>query len=112
MEYAYSIAMGVLAVALWLYAGVMALTKDYKMLHYRTRASVEPKDPQRYTAQLAKVIALVAVAPAVSAVVGIWHKIAAAVVLGVLLVALICLGTLLMRKATPPDKEDDGALQK
>ena len=35
MEYGYSILMGIFAGALLLYAGLMALTKDYKMLPYR-----------------------------------------------------------------------------
>ena len=34
MEYGYSILMGIFAGALLLYAGLMALTKDYKMLPY------------------------------------------------------------------------------
>ena len=44
MEYGYSILMGVFAAALLIYAGMMALFKDYKMLPYRARVSVKPKN--------------------------------------------------------------------
>ena len=97
MEYAYSIVMGIFAAALLAYAGLMALTKDYKMLPYRSRASVKPKDPKKYTAQLAKVIALVAIAPAVSALVGLWNAIVAVVALIVLTVLFIWIGTKIVR---------------
>ena len=77
MEYGYSILMGIFAGLILIYAGLMALTKDYKMLPFRARVSVQPKDEKRYMKQLAKVVALVALAPAlsvliVSAVVFIW----------------------------------------
>ena len=71
MEYGYSILMGVFAGALLLYAGLMALTKDYKMLPYRARTSVQPKNPKKYMTQPAKVIALVACSPALSALAGL-----------------------------------------
>ena len=60
MEYGFSILMWFFAGALLLYAGLMALTKDYKMLPYRARTSVKPKNPKKYMTQLSKVIALVA----------------------------------------------------
>ena len=97
MEYAYSIIMACFAGALLLYAGLMALTKDYKMLPFRARVSVKPKNPKRYAAQLAKVIALVSLAPALSALVGLWNGIAAAVVLIASCVLFIWLGTKIMR---------------
>ena len=97
MEYAYSIIMGVFAAALLLYAGLMALTKDYKMLPYRARASVKPKDKKKYTLQLAKVIALVALAPLISALVGLWNKIVAVVVLILGVIIFIWLGTKIMK---------------
>lgn len=37
MKYAYSALMGCFAVALLIYAGLMALTKDYKILPVRSR---------------------------------------------------------------------------
>ena len=98
MEYAYSILMGIFAGALLLYAGLMALTKDYKILPFRSRASVKPKDPKKYTVQLAKVIALTAISPAISSLVGLWNVIVAVVVLIVFCILFIWLGTKIMRK--------------
>ena len=72
MEYGYSILMGIFAGLILIYAGLMALTKDYKMLPFRARVSVQPKDEKRYMKQLAKVVALVALAPALSALTGLW----------------------------------------
>ena len=89
MEYGYSILMGIFAGALLLYAGLMALTKDYKMLPYRARTSVKPKNPKKYTAQLAKAVALTAAAPAACGIVGIWSGIGAGIAFVVVLI--ICL---------------------
>ena len=97
MEYGYSILMGIFAGALLLYAGMMALFKDYKMLPYRARVSVKPKNEKLYMTQLAKVVALVALAPALSALAGLWNMIVALVVLIVSAVLFIWLGTKLMR---------------
>ena len=97
MEYAYSIFMGIFAGAILLYAGLMALTKDYKMLPYRARQSVKPKDPKKYAAQLAKVIALVALSPALSALTGLWNFTAAMVVLIGSMIVFIWLGTKIMK---------------
>ena len=97
MEHAYSIIMAVFAGALLLYAGLMALTKDYKMLPYRSRQSVKPKDPKKYAFQLSKVIALVALSPAISALVALWNTIAAVVALFAFMILFIWLGTKIMR---------------
>ena len=97
MEYAYSILMGIFAIALLLYAGLMALTKDYKMLPFRSRASVNPKDKKKYTVQLAKVIALVALSPLISSLVGLWNITVALIVLFVAMIFFIWLGTKIMR---------------
>lgn len=97
MEYGYSILMGIFAGAILLYAGLMALTKDYKMLPIRARQSVKPKDPKKYTAQLAKVIALVSLSPALSALAGLWSMTAALILLPVSMVLLIWLGTSFMK---------------
>ena len=97
MEYGYSILMGIFAGAILLYAGLLALTKDYKMLPIRARQSVKPKDPKKYTAQLAKVIALVSLSPALSALAGLWSMTAALIVLPVSMVLLIWLGTSFMK---------------
>ena len=97
MDSICSIVLGVFAGALLLYAGLMALTKDYKILPIRGQQAVKPKDPKRYTAQFAKVIALVAAAPAIGAIVGIWSVIAAVVVTVAGIVVCIWLGTKIMR---------------
>ena len=97
MENGFSILMGIFSAALLLYAGLLALTKEYKMLPYRSRQSVQPKDPKRYTTQLAKVIALVALAPALCALVGLWNPLVAGIVLVVGAIVFIRIGTKLMR---------------
>ena len=97
MEYGYSILMGIFAGLILIYAGLMALTKDYKMLPFRARVSVQPKDEKRYMKQLAKVVAMVALAPALSALTGLWNMIAALIVLVVSAVVFIWLGTKIMR---------------
>ena len=97
MEHAYSIIMAAFAALLLIYASLMALTKDYKMLPLRARASVKPKDPKRYMFQLSKVIALVALSPGSSALVALWNTIAAVVVLFVSMILFIWLGTKIMR---------------
>ena len=97
MEYAFSIFMGIFAGALLLYAGLMALTKDYNLLPIRARQSVKPKNPKKYTAQLAKVIALVALSPALSALTGLWNPMAAMLVLIGSMIVFIWLGTKIMK---------------
>ncbi len=97
MEYGYSILMGCFSAALLLYAGLMALTKDYKMLPFRARVSVKPKDEKRYMTQLAKAVALAALAPALSALVGLWNKATALIVWVAAEAFLIWLGTKFMK---------------
>ena len=97
MEYGYSILMAVFAAAILCYAGLMAIVKDYKMLPYRARVSVKPKDEKRYMVQLSKAVALVALAPALSALAGLWNMLAAMIVLIAGTVFFIWLGTRLMR---------------
>ena len=89
MENVFSIFMLIFAAALLLYAGLLTLSKDYKLLPLRVRRAVKPKDKKQYTVYLAKKVALVAVALAVSALVGFWSIIAALVVLVILSVAAI-----------------------
>lgn len=97
MEYGYSVLMAIFAGAIWLYAGLMALTKDYKMLPLRAQVAVTPKDPKLYMTQLAKVVALVALSPALSALAGLWNMAAALIVLIGSAVLFIWLGTRIMR---------------
>ena len=97
MDHGYSILMSIFAGAILLYAGMMALFKDYKMLPLRARTSVKPKNEKLYMVQLAKAVALVALAPALSALAGLWNMIAAIVVLIVSAVLFLWLGTKIMR---------------
>ena len=97
MEYGYSVLMGIFAGALLLYAGLMALFKDYKMLPLRARQSVKPKNEKKYMTQLSKAVALAACAPALSATVGLWNMIAAVVVLITAWILFIWLGTKIVK---------------
>ncbi len=99
MEHAFSILMFIFAGALLLYAALMALTKDYKMLPYRARHSVKPKDPKKYTVLLAKIVALVAAAVALGAAVALWNNGAGAGVMIAGVIAALWLGTRIIRKA-------------
>ena len=93
MDNGFSILMFIFAAALLLYAAALAITKDYNMLPYRSRVSVKPKNPKRYAVQLAKVIALAAVAIAVGAAVALWKPTAGAVVMIVGVAAACWAGT-------------------
>ena len=97
MEYGYSILMGIFAGALLLYAAMMALFKDYKMLPLRARVSVKPKNEKAYMVQLSKAVALTALSPALSALVGLWNMTAALIVLIAAGVLFLWLSTRLMR---------------
>ena len=97
MEHAYSIFMLIFTGAILIYAGLLALTKDYNMLPMRARQSVKPKDPKRYMTQLSKVVALVAASPALSALTGLWNMIAAVIVLIGSMVLFIWIGTKIMK---------------
>jgi len=97
MDYGYSILMIIFAAALLLYAGLMALTKDYKILPLRSRQSVKPKNEKKYMTQLAKVVALVALAPALSAAAGLWNVAAGLIVLVAACIVFIWLGTKIMK---------------
>lgn len=89
--------MGIFSALLLLYAGLMALFKDYKMLPLRARTSVKPKNEKKYMTQLAKIIALVSLSPALSALAGLWNMLAALIVLIGSAILFIWLGTKLMR---------------
>ncbi len=97
MDYAYSVLMGCFSAAILIYAGLMALTKDYKMLPIRSRQSVKPKDPKRYMTQLSKVVALVALSPALSSLVGLCNMTVAFIVLIATMIIFIVIGTRFMK---------------
>lgn len=97
MDQGFSIFMFIFAAALLLYAAIMAITKDYNMLPYRSRVSVKPKNPQKYTVQLAKVVALVAVAIAIGAAIALWNFAAGGAVMLVGVIAAIWAGTKIVK---------------
>ena len=68
MEYGYSILMGAFGAALLLYAGLMALTGDSGLL---PRSYASKQKGKRYVRQVAKALAVAALAPLVSAWVGL-----------------------------------------
>ena len=100
MEHGFSVLMFIFAGVLLLYAALLAIKKDYNMLPARSRQSVKPKDPKKYVAQLAKIIALVAAAIAVGAAVALWNGGIGAAVMVVGVVAALWLGTRLIKKAS------------
>ena len=99
MEQGFSILMFIFAGALFLYAGLMALIKDYKMLPYRARQSVKPKNPKKYMVQLAKIVALVAAMIAAGAAVALWNGAIGAVVMVIGVIAALWCGTKIIKKA-------------
>lgn len=99
MEHGFSILMFIFAGALLLYAGLMALIKDYKMLPYRARQSVKPKNPKKYMVQLAKIVALAAAMIAAGAAVALWNGAVGAVVMVIGVIAALWCGTKIIKKA-------------
>lgn len=98
MEHGFSMLMFIFAAAILLYAALMAITKDYRMLPFRARQSVRPKDPQAYMVQLSKIVALAALAIALGAAVALWNNALGAVVLVAGVVAALWAGTRIIRK--------------
>ncbi len=98
MEHGFSMLMFIFAAAILLYAALMAITKDYRMLPFRARQSVKPKDPQAYMVQLSKIVALAALAIALGAAVALWNNALGAVVLVAGVVAALWAGTRIIRK--------------
>lgn len=96
-EYGYSILMGLFSASLLLYAGLTAVFKDYKIIPFRVRHSVKPKNEKVYMTQFAKVMALVALSPALSAAAGLWNLTAAFIVLIASGILFIFLGTRLVK---------------
>ncbi len=99
MENGFPIFMFIFAGAILLYAALMAVTKDYKMLPYRARVSVKPKNPEKYMVQLAKIVALVAAMIAAGAAIALWNAAAGAAVMLVGVIAALWCGTKIIKKA-------------
>ena len=97
MENGFPILMLCLSGGLLLYAGLLALTKDPELIMRHWAAKM--KDGKAYAAQFAKVIAVVAAAPAASGLTGLLAGLKwSAVVLIAGLIICIYIGTRLMRK--------------
>ena len=72
MDHNFSILFFIFAAAILLYAALLAITKDYRILPYRAQVPVNPKDPKSYMTQLSKVVALVGIAIGAGALVSFW----------------------------------------
>lgn len=97
MEQGFSILMFFFAVILFLYALIMMIKKDYRMLPVRARISVKPKHPEQYTIQFSKVIMLCALAIALGAAIALWNMLFGVIVLIAGLVLVIWIGTKIVK---------------
>jgi hypothetical protein len=97
MDHNFSILFLIFAAAILLYAAVLAITKNYHMLPYRAEVSVRPKDPKRYTFQLAKVVALVGLAIGAGAAVSWWKAAAGIVIMIAGTIVSLWLGTKIVK---------------
>lgn len=92
----FSILMLCFSGALLLYAGLLALTKDYRLVPRGYAAEV--KDKRAYAANLAKVIALTAVPPAHCAIAALFNGFLAASVLVVEMIMALWIGSVIMKQ--------------
>ena len=92
----FSILMFCFAGALLLYAGLLALTKDYSLIPrgYAT----QPKDKRAYALAFAKAIAVTALAPLGSGIYGLFSTTLGLVMLFVNFPLCIWIGTLFFRR--------------
>ena len=81
MDHNFSILFIIFAAAILFYAALLAITKDYKLLPYRSQISVKPKNPKKYTLQLAKAVALVGAAIGIGAALSFWNAAAGIVMM-------------------------------
>ncbi len=70
MDHNFSFLLLIFAALILLYAAIMAITKDYRMLP--ARGFVKPKNPKKYMLQLSKAVALVGMAIGVGGAVSFW----------------------------------------
>ena len=92
MENGFSILMLIFAGVLFLYGLLMILIRDYRMVPFRARVSVRPKNSKKYTARLGIVILLVALAVAFGAAVAFWKMWVGGIVMIVGVVGAIWIG--------------------
>ena len=74
----FAIIMFVFSGAILLYAGVLALTRDVGML--RRRYAAKMTDPRAYALKVAKVLAIVALSPALSGAAALFSACCAALI--------------------------------
>lgn len=98
MEYGYSYLMLAFAAALLLYAGLLAWTKDVGLIPRMWAVKLAKDEKKRYAVQMAKIVALVAAAPALSALVGFLSLPAAVAVLLLGMAVCLWLATKLIRR--------------
>ena len=100
MESGFAILMFCFSGALFLYAGILALTRDPKMI--RRHYAAEMKNPRAYASTFAKIMALVALAPAASGIASLVCGQDSAYPVRVLIggvILAITIGVYMMRKA-------------
>ena len=91
----FSILMLFFSAALLLYAGLLALTKDYKLIPRGYAAKVE--DKRAYTMKMAKAVALVAVPPFHCAIAALFNGILAVSILLVEMIMALWIATMIMK---------------
>ena len=89
MEHGFSVLMLIFGIAILLYAGLVTVC-GYSVIPRGYAA--KPKNKRVYAKQFAKLLLLVAAAPLVSALVGLWHWIPALIMLVILGIVCICGG--------------------
>lgn len=97
MDYGFTILMLIFSAAIQGYAAILAITKNYDLLPRRAAIATNPKDKKKYTLQLAKVLALVGLVPALCGIVGIWSPAGAGITGVIGLVVTFWLGSKFMK---------------
>ncbi|MBR2560889.1 MAG: hypothetical protein IKE31_01930 [Eubacterium sp.] len=94
----YSIFMFIFAAAILLYAVVLAITKDYKMLPLQVQVSLKRmKNRKEYVFRLSKAVALAALATVAGGIVGIWSGTGALIVTAAVLIVDLWIDTKMMK---------------
>ena len=93
----YSIFMMIFAAAILLYAVILAVTKDEKMLPPYVQVSIRRKNRKEYIFQLSKCIAIASLAPVAAAIVGIWSALGMLITFVAALVFCLWIDTKMMK---------------
>ena len=84
--------------AILLYAAILAITKDYKMLPLQVQVSLKRmKNRKEYVFRLSKAVALAALAPAAGGIIGIWSGTGALIVTVAVLTVVLWIDTKMMK---------------